>query len=207
MSLGEELRSARVARGLTPSQVALATKMKVQTVEALENEDFDRIAAPIYAKGFIRLYAQCVGLDPAPLIEEYTRRFVPQSATVSALRAPRKTGRALAGDTDAVTSSGQTSGEDLFAIRVEEEARADGEKTAPVLDTKPGWFRWAHVWEVCRSLGTAIRPRIAELLGRSGAFLKRWCELRGCHLSKGKVWSEEMRAILPKALPLALGIL
>ena len=45
--------------------------MKVQIVEDLEREDFQRIAAPIYGKGFIRLYAEFIGLDANPLIEDY----------------------------------------------------------------------------------------------------------------------------------------
>jgi transcriptional regulator with XRE-family HTH domain len=72
MALGETLRSARLERGLSPSEVAAATRMKVQIVEGIEREDFSKIAAPIYGKGFIRLYAEAVGVDPEPLIAEYT---------------------------------------------------------------------------------------------------------------------------------------
>lgn len=71
MALGEKLRKAREAKKQTASEVAAATRMKVQIVEDLEKEDFRRVAAPIYGKGFIRLYAEHVGLDPAPLITEY----------------------------------------------------------------------------------------------------------------------------------------
>lgn len=74
MSLGEKLCNARLAKKETTSQVAAATRMKVQIVEDLEKEDFQRLAAPIYAKGFIKLYSEHVGLDPAPLIEEYMAR-------------------------------------------------------------------------------------------------------------------------------------
>ncbi len=71
MALGAALRQARTDKGLSASEVAKATRMKVQIVEDLENEDFHRIAAPIYGKGFIRLYAELVGLDNGPLIDEY----------------------------------------------------------------------------------------------------------------------------------------
>ena len=64
MALGEQLRKARLERNLRPSEVAAATRMKVQIVEALEQEDFSKMAAPIYGKGFIRMYAEHVGLDP-----------------------------------------------------------------------------------------------------------------------------------------------
>ena len=64
MALGEQLReAAHAARSLTASEVAAATRMKVQIVEAIEQEDFSKIAAPIYGKGFIKLYAEHVGLD------------------------------------------------------------------------------------------------------------------------------------------------
>ena len=71
MAIGHILRNARIAKQLTASQVAEATRMKVQIVQDLENDDFHRIAATIYGKGFIKLYAECVGLDPHPLIQDY----------------------------------------------------------------------------------------------------------------------------------------
>ena len=52
--------------------------MKVQIVEALERDDFSRMAAPIYVKGFIKIYAGHLGLDPQPLIDDYLERH-PQS--------------------------------------------------------------------------------------------------------------------------------
>jgi hypothetical protein len=76
MAVGAQLREARRKRKETASEVAAATRMKVQIVEAIEREDFSKIAAPIYGKGFIRLFAEHVGLDPGPLIADYTARFV-----------------------------------------------------------------------------------------------------------------------------------
>lgn len=71
MSFGETLRAARETKGMTCSEVAKKTRLLVQIVEEMEQEDFHRIAAPIYGRGFVRLYAQCVGLDPAPLVAEF----------------------------------------------------------------------------------------------------------------------------------------
>lgn len=73
-TLGQLLQQARLRKNVTASQAAAATRMKVQHVEALERDDFRSIAAPMYAKGFIRLYAEYLGLDPAPLIREYVER-------------------------------------------------------------------------------------------------------------------------------------
>ena len=70
-SFGKTLKDAREAKGLTCSQVAAQTHMLVQTVEEMEREDFHRIPAPIYGRGFVRLFAECVGLDPIPLVREF----------------------------------------------------------------------------------------------------------------------------------------
>lgn len=74
-NMGQLFREAREKKGVTISQAALATRMKLQTVQYLENNALDKIAAPAYAKGFIRLYAEYLGLDPAPLIREYQEKY------------------------------------------------------------------------------------------------------------------------------------
>jgi transcriptional regulator with XRE-family HTH domain len=71
MALGETLRLAREAMDLSASEVAAGTNMKVQLIQELETEDFSRMVAPIYGRGFIKLYAEYVNLDPEPLIGEY----------------------------------------------------------------------------------------------------------------------------------------
>jgi len=71
MAFGEILKAAREQRGLSLSSVAESTHMKVQVIEDLEREDFHRIAAPIYGRGFVKLYAEFLELDPAPLIREF----------------------------------------------------------------------------------------------------------------------------------------
>ena len=75
MALGEILRNARVQRGMSPSDVAESTRMMVQVVEGLEREDFRRIAAPIYGRGFIKLYAELLELDPEPLIRDFMELY------------------------------------------------------------------------------------------------------------------------------------
>lgn len=82
MSFGETLRAAREAKGLTCSQVAAQTRLLVQIVEEMEREDFHRIAAPIYGRGFVRLYAQCVDLDPKPLVAEFMEIYEGHRAPV-----------------------------------------------------------------------------------------------------------------------------
>ena len=75
MSLGQTLRAAREAKGLTTSELAAQTHLLVQIVEGLENEDFRRIPAPIYGRGFVKLYCETVGLEPKPLQAEFTTLY------------------------------------------------------------------------------------------------------------------------------------
>lgn len=71
IEFGKTLRSAREAKGYTVSQIAEMTHLKSQVVEGLENEDFSMIAAPIYGRGFVKLYCEAVGLEPKPLVDEF----------------------------------------------------------------------------------------------------------------------------------------
>jgi len=85
-SFGETLRTAREAKGLTCSQVAAQTHMLVQIVEEMEREDFHRIPAPIYGRGFVRLFADCVGLDPVPLVREFMDIYEGRRAPTVSIR-------------------------------------------------------------------------------------------------------------------------
>ena len=71
IEFGKTLRSAREAKGLTVAQVAEATHLLPRVVEDLEKEDFSRLPAPIYGRGFVKLYCEQVGLDPKPMIAEF----------------------------------------------------------------------------------------------------------------------------------------
>jgi len=71
IQFGKTLREAREAKGFTIAQIAEQTHMMSATVQDLENEDFTRLAAPIYGRGFVKLYCEAVGLDPKPLVAEF----------------------------------------------------------------------------------------------------------------------------------------
>lgn len=72
---GTALRAAREKRRLSIAEVVEATRIKSHILQALENDDYSVIAAPLYGKGFIKLYAEYVGLDPAPLIQHYLSNY------------------------------------------------------------------------------------------------------------------------------------
>lgn len=75
MEFGKNLRAAREAKGLSCSQVAEKTHLMIQIIEGLENENFKKIVAPIYGRGFVKLYCETVDLDPKPYIDEFMRLF------------------------------------------------------------------------------------------------------------------------------------
>ena len=71
IEFGNTLRAAREAKGMTIAQLADATHMTANTIRELESEDFSRLPAPIYGRGFVKLFCEAVGLDPKPLLEEF----------------------------------------------------------------------------------------------------------------------------------------
>ncbi|MBL7015999.1 MAG: helix-turn-helix domain-containing protein [Kiritimatiellales bacterium] len=73
-TIGQQFKAAREAKGASESEAATATKILTKIIVAMEADDFSVMAAPTYAKGFIRLYAEYLGLDPDPLVAEYTEK-------------------------------------------------------------------------------------------------------------------------------------
>jgi cytoskeleton protein RodZ len=67
--IGERLRSAREALGLSLEEVEAATRIRRSYLQALEQEAFDRLPGPAYARGFLRAYATHLGLRPEDIPE------------------------------------------------------------------------------------------------------------------------------------------
>jgi cytoskeleton protein RodZ len=70
-SIGEKLRLARERSNLTIEQVARETNVARRFLRALEEEDFETFPGETYAMGFLRNYAEFLGLDPDELISTY----------------------------------------------------------------------------------------------------------------------------------------
>jgi len=76
-TLGQQLKAAREAKGVSAHDAGAATKILTKMIIAMEADDFSGMAAPTYAKGFIRIYAGYLGLNPEPLVEEYMLKHAP----------------------------------------------------------------------------------------------------------------------------------
>lgn len=74
-TLGQQLRAAREAKGVSETEAGAATKILTRMIVAMESDDFSVMAAPTYAKGFIRLYAGYLGLRPEPLVDAYMSQY------------------------------------------------------------------------------------------------------------------------------------
>lgn len=61
---GTLLAAARIRHGLPLSEIADRTRIARQVLEAIESENWSALPAQVYVRGFIRLYAREVGLDP-----------------------------------------------------------------------------------------------------------------------------------------------
>jgi len=70
-SIGERLSQERQAKGLSIEDVSRATKIQPKYIQALEQEDFCYFSAPVYLKGFLRTYAQYLGLDLEEILSSY----------------------------------------------------------------------------------------------------------------------------------------
>lgn len=75
-TMGQKFKTAREKKKMTLSRAAALTHIKIQNLEMMENDDFSKIPAPTYAKGFIRIYSGLLGLDSEPLIQEYLDRHL-----------------------------------------------------------------------------------------------------------------------------------
>jgi cytoskeleton protein RodZ len=70
-AFGGWLRREREAREVTLAEISEVTKISRTYLEALEEERFDVLPAPVFAKGFLREYAKYVGLDPDEVVNSY----------------------------------------------------------------------------------------------------------------------------------------
>ena len=73
--IGSSLREARIRQGYDLAEAEAATKIRSKYLDALEEERFDVLPAPTYVKGFLRSYADFLGLDGQLYVDEYNTRY------------------------------------------------------------------------------------------------------------------------------------
>jgi cytoskeleton protein RodZ len=70
-TLGETLRQARLSKGVSLAEAARDTRIRGGYLEALEAEDAAALPAPVYTRGFLRSYAEYLGLNPQAMVDLY----------------------------------------------------------------------------------------------------------------------------------------
>jgi curved DNA-binding protein CbpA len=68
---GESVAKIRRYLSLEIDEVAVEIKVSRHSLEAIEAEDVHALPAPVYLKGFLRVYAKALGLDPKHVTDEY----------------------------------------------------------------------------------------------------------------------------------------
>jgi cytoskeletal protein RodZ len=82
LEIGSTLREARTRAGLELASVEAATMIPVRYLEALENEQFERLPGAPYRRSFLREYARYLGLDANALDAEYELQHEPPEPEV-----------------------------------------------------------------------------------------------------------------------------
>jgi cytoskeletal protein RodZ len=73
--IGGSLREARLKRGLSPADVQKAIRIRDRYLQALEEERWELLPGDAYVKGFLRTYADFLGLDGSLYVDEYNSRY------------------------------------------------------------------------------------------------------------------------------------
>lgn len=87
--LGEDLKRAREAAGLSLRDMESRTKISVVALEALERNDFSRLPGGIFGRSFVRAYATEVGEDPDTTVSRFVEVLAESERDAAARRAAR----------------------------------------------------------------------------------------------------------------------
>lgn len=106
-SIGETLRQERIRRNLDLDQISRELKISPRFLEAIEEERFERLPAGVFAKSFVRQYADLLGLDGGDLAAEVQQAIAPAAlaetrppdvAPISEIHVPRVEQWGMVGD-------------------------------------------------------------------------------------------------------------
>jgi len=93
VTLGQYLHNARLAKNIDLRDAAQQTRISIQYLRALENEDFSKLPGEVFVKGFLRSYGRFLNLDESEVMDKYAQ-LKPQQASPST--PPPSAGNAVA---------------------------------------------------------------------------------------------------------------
>src|SRR5438132_11774708 len=87
-NLGASFKKARESRGVSLEQIAAETRISTRFLLAIENEEFHLLPGRIFNRGFVRTYAEKVGLDPDQSVADYERLMQIQEPPEASVATP-----------------------------------------------------------------------------------------------------------------------
>lgn len=76
---GAQLSASRQQKGFTQEYVASKLHLRVRVIQLLEADDYERLPQAVFIKGYLRAYAKLLGVDFAPLLEQYNSMQVQET--------------------------------------------------------------------------------------------------------------------------------
>jgi cytoskeletal protein RodZ len=72
-TVGRTLALERIRQGLDLEEIAEYTKIAVRTLKHIEQDEFESLPGVIFARNFVRQYAECLRMDPVAMVEQFNR--------------------------------------------------------------------------------------------------------------------------------------
>jgi len=83
-SFGSYLKNTRLEKGIRLEEVSAATKVSIHVLSLIEKEDHAQLPSPSVVRGFLRLYADCIGADKNMVINLYRENLAENAMALSA---------------------------------------------------------------------------------------------------------------------------
>jgi cytoskeletal protein RodZ len=136
--IGNSLREARLRQGLDLPRIEEATKIRGKYLRALEEERFEVLPGDTYVKGFLRTYADYLGLEGQLYLDEYNSRFTTaEEAPVAQSTAPRRRSRPVESNLVVVALAGIVAVTVLVVVGLRE-AGSDPSNDPPIVPATTG---------------------------------------------------------------------
>ena len=71
-TVGTTLRRAREQKRMGIAEVSRVTRIPQATLESIEHDHFDDLPGEVFVRGFLKSYAQTIGLVPDEIVARYT---------------------------------------------------------------------------------------------------------------------------------------
>lgn len=208
--IGASLREARTRRGLSLDDVSTGLRLRERYVTALEEERWELMPGEAYGKGFLRMYAEYLGLNGSLYIDEYNERIAPhedEPLVLESLAPPNGRNRLLLGGIAGLVAVGAivafgsrgTAAPRVqpHKTRVVQAARAELHHPVAAPPPKPAL---AHIRALTSRSWLSVR-----IGGANGAEIFRGFLEPGHELSYGLRRNVWLRIGRPKALAIRIG--